>query len=577
MGRFKSFRHWGVSTKIASIAIGATLPLVTLIVFYILPHVERSLFEGRVNATKQVVDIAYNLMKEYDERIQRGEFTEQEGKKRFIDRVNKMRYNENDYFWVNDLTPTMIMHPIKKELNGKNLGNDRDPNGKYLFNEMVEVCKTKGGGYIEYMWPKPGFEDPVAKVSLVKLYKPWGWIVGSGVYLDDVQAKINDLRYAVLAGLLVAFIIAASLGVIAGKVYHRLIQQVVDRMDNADLNTTFKSDQQDEIGALQRAFDRFVNQINGTLKQVAKATQAVSSASTQIGTATEQMAAGAHQQSTQAGEVALEVEQMTKTLSEMSSNIRKVVNGAKEARSNAEEGGKVMEETVKGMHRIADVVNLSSEQMKILGSSSDKIGEIIEVIDDIADQTNLLALNAAIEAARAGDQGRGFAVVADEVRKLAERTTKATKEIAAMIKKIQVDTEHAVSSMQKGTSEVGNGILLAEEAGEKLRNIVIHVQSVAEMVDQVAIASDEQANSSRAISKNAETISNVTQETTNGARQLASTSDDLNKLTENLNQLLGDFHIANEPVGMKSTVNGIQHRDRSVVDQYAPVEDLFVS
>lgn len=577
MRRIKSFRHWGVSTKIASIAIGATVPLAALILFYILPTVEQNLFDSRVKATKQVVDIAYNLLVEFEGRIQKGEFGAEEGKQRLAERIKKMRYNESDYFWINDLTPKMIMHPIKTELNGKDLSNDKDPNGKLLFIEMVKVCKEKGEGYVEYMWPKPGFANPVAKVSLVKLFKPWGWIVGSGVYLDDVHAQINELRYGVLVGLFIALIIAVLLGVFAGKVYHRLIQQVVDRMDNADLNTTFKSDQQDEIGALQRAFDRFVQQINGTLIQVAKATREVSSASTQIGTATEQMAAGAHQQSTQAGEVAMEVEQMTKTLTEVSSNIRKVVNGAKEARSNAEEGGKVMEETVKGMHRIADVVNISSEQMRILGVSSDKIGEIIEVIDDIADQTNLLALNAAIEAARAGDQGRGFAVVADEVRKLAERTTKATKEIAAMIKKIQVDTEHAVSSMQKGTSEVGNGILLAEEAGEKLRNIVIHVQSVAEMVDQVAVASDEQANSSRAISKNAETISNVTQETTNGARQLALTSDDLNKLTEKLNQLLSDFNIGNESEETTVIRKNNLHHDGNVVDNFAPVEELYSS
>ena len=173
------------------------------------------------------------------------------------------------------------------------------------------------------------------------------------------------------------------------------------------------------------------------------------------------------EQTSQASEVASAVEEMTKTIMENSKNASVAADTAKQARVSAEAGGKVVDDTVHGMKRIAGVVNKSAETVKELGKSSDQIGEIIGVIDDIADQTNLLALNAAIEAARAGEQGRGFAVVADEVRKLAERTTKATKEIAGMIKKIQADTTGAVQSMEEGTQEVERGIELADKAGDE--------------------------------------------------------------------------------------------------------------
>ena len=216
---------------------------------------------------------------------------------------------------------------------------------------------------------------------------------------------------------------------------------------------------------------------------------------------------------------------------------------SKNAGKVAKEGGHVVEETIHGMNRIAEVVKKSAETVQALGKSSDQIGEIVQVIDDIADQTNLLALNAAIEAARAGEQGRGFAVVADEVRKLAERTSKATKEIATMIKQIQKDTYDAVDSMQEGTKQVEDGKLLAEKAGSSLQEIIHGAQQVVDIVTQVAAASEEQSSAAEQISKNIESISSVTQESASGIQQIAHASEDLNSLTLNLQELIAQFKL----------------------------------
>jgi len=216
---------------------------------------------------------------------------------------------------------------------------------------------------------------------------------------------------------------------------------------------------------------------------------------------------------------------------------------AKQARASAEQGGSVVKETVNGMQSIAEVVRVSAATVQELGKSSDQIGEIIGVIDDIADQTNLLALNAAIEAARAGEQGRGFAVVADEVRKLAERTTKATKEIATMIKKIQGDTHGAVTAMEKGTKHVDEGIKLADRAGTSLNEIVGISQKVTDMVTQIAAASEEQSTTSEMISKNVEAISTVTGESARGTQEIARASEELKQLTERLSELLSKFKV----------------------------------
>jgi methyl-accepting chemotaxis protein len=346
--------------------------------------------------------------------------------------------------------------------------------------------------------------------------------------------------------LCVGVVIAIALGVFISKIISKPVNDVIANIDNADLNSQFNSDRQDEIGGLQRSFDKFVTSIKDTLLQVAEASSAVASASSQISSSTEEMAAGAQEQTSQAGEVASAVEEMTKTIVENSRNASSTADTAKQARMSAEEGGKIVEETVTGMKRIAEVVNKSAVTVKALGHSSDQIGEIIGVIDDIADQTNLLALNAAIEAARAGEQGRGFAVVADEVRKLAERTTKATKEIADMIKKIQSETIGAVSSMEEGTKEVDSGIKLADKAGSSLNEIVTTSQKVMDMVTQIAAASEEQSSASEQISKNVEAISSVTSESAQGTQQIARAAEDLNRLTENLQQLVGKFNLSTD-------------------------------
>ncbi len=336
------------------------------------------------------------------------------------------------------------------------------------------------------------------------------------------------------------------------------------------------ADGDDDIAKLFAGFNRSVTNIKAMIRDLQDSIETTASAATEISSSTEQLAAGAQEQSAQANEVAAAVEEMTRTIIENSRNASQTAQAATESGKMAKESGGIVRETTNKMREIAEVVRGSAGTVTKLGESSKEISQIISVIDDIADQTNLLALNAAIEAARAGDQGKGFAVVADEVRKLAERTTQATKQIEQMIRAIQSETGEAVESMKKGTSEVEQGMVLANRAGEALELMVAEAQKSVDMINQIASASEEQSTTSEQISRNVESISSVSSESAAGVSQIARASDDLNRLTEKLRNLVSRFtvdaaHTLSEPAQSAAggNSNGRRHARRNPVPEHA--------
>ncbi len=299
-----------------------------------------------------------------------------------------------------------------------------------------------------------------------------------------------------------------------------------------------------QLVGLAGQIDRMIENLRTTLLEISQTSSSVATATVQINSSTEELAAGAQEQSAQTTEVAAAVEQMTKTVYENSRNATLTAEVARNNGALAKEGSDVVIHTVNKIREIAEVVQNSASTVERLGTSTQEIGKIVLVIDDIADQTNLLALNAAIEAARAGEDGRGFAVVADEVRKLAERTTQATKQIAAMIKNVQKEAAEAVSSMKRGSTEVAEGIKLADRAGDSLKNIVQDTGRVVDMMTQIAAASEEQSATSEQISRNIEAISTVSSESAHGISNIAGAADNLNRLTENLITMVQQFNLA---------------------------------
>jgi methyl-accepting chemotaxis protein len=315
------------------------------------------------------------------------------------------------------------------------------------------------------------------------------------------------------------------------------------KFSNGDLSVFLESEKDDDIGKLYNGFNLSVKNINNLLKEVARTVQLTSTASGEISSSSEQMASGTQEQSSQTMEIAGSVQEMTQTIFEISKNLNHAAQNSKSASDHAVVGKVKIEETKKGMSKIISSANDTGRLISSLAKRTDQIGEITQVIDEIADQTNLLALNAAIEAARAGEQGRGFAIVAEEVRKLAERTTKATKEIATTIKSVQAEAKGADYSMIEAGKFVNNGMKLIEEVEKVFEEISKSNEILNQMISQVAAASEEQNNAAEVISKNIESIRNVTHETASGIQQIAQLAEDLNKLMLNLQELILHFRF----------------------------------
>ncbi|HOP49418.1 MAG TPA: methyl-accepting chemotaxis protein [Ignavibacteriales bacterium] len=316
---------------------------------------------------------------------------------------------------------------------------------------------------------------------------------------------------------------------------------ILEVMAKGDFTNEITTNYEGEFEILRNSINTLVVSVNRMINDIKAAIETNASASAQISSSIEEMSAGMHTQNNQIGHIANSVQEINELIIRSKNNTETATKASTNATDKAKEGGKVVNEVINGMNEISKVVDNSADKIFKLGESSEKIGEIIQVIDEIADQTNLLALNAAIEAARAGEQGRGFAVVADEVRKLAERTGKATKEIAEMIKQIQNETNEAVTSMKQGISEVEKGKVLVKKAEDILQILITSNQQLTHLINDISNMSEIQVEKSSIIYNNIDEISKISNETAIGINQISQAANDLNILSNRLSEIIQKF------------------------------------
>ena len=516
--KIKSFKDWKILTKILSISITTIALLILGVMFYILPYMEKQLMNEKILATQGVVDTAASLIESHMQDAKDGKTTVEDAKSRALENIKDLRYHGGEYFWVNDLEPKMLMHGVKPELNGKNVADIKDPNGKQIFVEMVKVAKEKEAGVVEYQWAKPGATVPVDKVSYVKLVKGWDWVVGSGIYVDDVKAGVAKMRLQILGGtLLLAVAIFTFAWLVARRIKQALDKaiSVSEQIAAGDLTVKIEVDSQDETGHLLTS----LKEMNEGLARIVGE---VRNGADSIATATEQIAAGNADLSQRTEEQASALEETASSMEELTSTVKQNADNAQQANQLAISASGV---AVKG----GDVINKVVRTMESITDSSKKISDIIGVIDGIAFQTNILALNAAVEAARAGEQGRGFAVVAAEVRSLAQRSAAAAKEIKTLI-------EDSVGKVQDGSR-------LVEEAGHTTQEIVTSIKRVTDIMAEISAASLEQSSGIEQVNTAITQMDDVTQQNAALVEQAAAAAESLEEQAQQMVQVVTRFKL----------------------------------
>jgi len=512
--------------KLATLTIARKLGLLTLITGAGILAVaaafllsERHLIEEeRGRAVRQSVEVAGGVVARYQALAAGGLLPEAQAKREALETLRSLRYDGQEYFFVIDMRMQMLMHPTSPKLEGQDVSAKTDPDGLHLFGAMVDLVRADGAGFLAYMWPKPGSEAPVPKLSYVQGVPAWGWVIGSGVYMDALDAVFWP-RVWLFSG---AALLLSGVLMLVGHLISRSIRaplssavELAGKVAAGDLTGAIDAHGNDETAKLLRALRAMNDSLSGIVGEVDNGIRTIASASSQIASGNQDLSSRTEQQAGSLEETAATMEELTGAVRQNADNARHASGLASAAAQVARRGGAVVDQVVLTMEAI--------------DASARRIADIIGVIDGIAFQTNILALNAAVEAARAGEQGRGFAVVAGEVRSLAQRSAAAAREVRGLI--------------DDSVSKVGAGSALVHQAGGTMREIVASVTRVNDIIGAIASAGEQQQAGIAQVNRAIAEMDSATQQNAALVEQAAAAAASMNEQARHLGQVFSVFKV----------------------------------
>ncbi|MGE5468417.1 MAG: methyl-accepting chemotaxis protein [Ignavibacteria bacterium] len=539
-------RQLRIKHRLALLVI-AGLVVQIAVSLYSLSIYKDNLLDARREKTRQLVEMAYSVADHYGKLAQTGKMDSAEARETAQSIIAALRYDGDNYFSQYDTEYRMVRHPFKPELNGKDLSGLKDSAGTRIVVEQVEAAKRGKGEFVQYLWPRAANTTPVPKLATAKLYAPWGLVIQSGIYIDDVETQFRHLAGVVGIGIFVGMVLLIGLSWWIGAGISGPLAELNERMTQVtqtnDLRRGVEVEGGVETAQIAKAFNQLMLHFSAIIREVADSSGRILNASEQLAGSMQRIDQSTAVQSDAAAASASTVEEIGQSQNQTVESLQQLAGVAESSRGLTSEGRSVVGEAAEEMERIAAAVNETAAAVTALGGESQRISDIVAVIREIADQTNLLALNAAIEAARAGEQGRGFAVVADEVRKLAERTSQSTSQITDMIATIQAGTATAVERIHSVSEQARHGVTLAMQAGSAVERIEGSVNEVSGVISEIAAAAAEQSRAGADISRNVESISHQAHENADAIRGVADAAKALEAMAQRLSVEVANFKV----------------------------------
>lgn len=535
-----SKRLWLILLLVVAIFVGFAI--------FIAKQTYAGLVDGKEIKTQHLVENTIGILEYYHEQEQQGVLTKAQAQEQALAVIKKIRYGRDDYFWVNDLQPVMLMHPMNPALDGQDLSGYKDPDNRQIFNEFVRIATNDGAGFYNYRWPMPGARDPVGKISYVQQFKPWGWVLGTGVYIDDIQAEFRTqtIKSTIIRVVIIAIMVLLIVGII--RSITTPLRQVADALKNiasgdGDLTQTLSYRGNDEVGELSSSFNTFTEKLRSVIVELQHTAKTLQQSSTELDKAAHDSLDSSERQLQETEVIATSMNEVTYSVQEVAKNAEQAASEVSSASQQAMAGQQSIYNSLQQTDQLSATIGEAVQVMEALAAESTQIGGVLEVINSIAEQTNLLALNAAIEAARAGEQGRGFAVVADEVRLLAQRTQQSTGEVQHMIDSLQKNSQAAVRVIQESSEASAKTVEQANIASASLEQITHALAALSDLNASIASSTLQQSHVSEEINQNINRVAGLATSSTAAAQQASTSSEHLEQLARSLGNLLAQFKV----------------------------------